>query len=86
VVPHGDAEDCAHSRRVEDEICVLGGPKQNVVRVLVLDDHVLGRNLRIAAERPTHRFMKTLKRSRLGEQLFGGTGHGVSLARVNCAE
>ncbi len=70
VVPHGDTEDRAHSRGVEHEVFAIGGAKQHVVGVFVLNNDIFGRNFRIMLERPTHRLIETLERSSLGEQMF----------------
>ena len=70
MVPHGDTEDRAHSRSVEHEVFAVGAAKKHVVRVFILDNNILGRNFRIVVERPTHRFIKALKLSSLGEQIF----------------
>ena len=70
MVPHGDTEDRTHSRSVEDEVFAISGAKQHVVRVFVLDNNILRRDFRIVVGRPTYRFIKALKRSSLGEQIF----------------
>ena len=70
MVPHGDTEDRAHSRGVEHEVLAIDGAEEHVVRVLILDNDIFGRNFRIMVERPTHRLIKTLKRSSRSEQIF----------------
>jgi hypothetical protein len=70
VVPHGDAEDCPHSRRIEYQVRVAGSPKNHIVRVLVLHNHVVRVDSRVMPQSPAHRLIQTLKDASFTEQVF----------------
>ena len=61
MVPHGDAEDRAHSGRIKDEIRLIVGSEEHVVGVLILNDDVVRNQARSLCESPTDRDVEALK-------------------------
>src|SRR5581483_508740 len=61
MVPHGDRQDCAQSRCVEDQEERLARSKNHVVRVLILRNRLERRDWRLARTRPAKGLLESLQ-------------------------
>jgi hypothetical protein len=79
MVPHGDAQNRSHSGRIEDQVAVICRAEQNVVRVLVLNDHVVRNHERRARDSPSEGSLQRIEALCFRQKLGVVAGHASTV-------